>query len=315
MKAIGEIIEKETELLPGVAKPEPQTREQWLEKRRQGIGGSDAAVVLGLNPWKSPLALYCEKAGIVEPDQAESEAIEWGNILEPVVAEKYAVVTGRRIIDAGRFAVRRNPDREFMLATVDRDIPEAEGQDGPGVLEVKTAGIFRREEWQEEPPLQYQVQLQHNLVVTGRLWGSFAVLIGGQRFMWCDVIRNENFCRLLIEKEEEFWDRVRRGDPPPADGSVSSAEVLSRLYPKETGESVALPIEAFDWAAELEAVNATIKDCEGQKKALENKVKEAIGNAERGILPDGSGFTWKTVHRAAHHVEATSYRQLRRVKK
>ena len=206
----------------------------------------DAAAVLGISPWKSAFALWSEKCGLVsEPNLDELEYIEWGQVLEEPIAKKYVQVTGRTLIDHGRFNIQKHQDRPWMHCTIDREIAFNEGEPPAfilpdrvsGDLSIKNVGFFKAGEWEEEPPLQYQIQLQHELAVTGLQWGSFAVLIGGQKFAWLDMPRNERFISMLIEKEEEFWHRVIKGEPPLADASDSTKEVLLRLYPKDTGES------------------------------------------------------------------------------
>jgi len=310
MRNDGTLTVEKVERSPG---PELQA---WLAERREGIGGSDVAAVLGLSPWKSALALWAEKCGPVDqPNLDEIEYIEWGKILEEPIARRYVRETGRTLIDHGRFNIQFTPLHPCMHCTIDREIMPADGlMSGPGDLSIKNAGEFKLKDWEEEPPLPYQVQLQHELCVTGMQWGSFAVLIGGNKFRWMDVPRNDKFIRYLIEKEEEFWDLVRRGDPPAADASDSTKEILLRLYPKDTGESKALPVEASDWAEQIRAAKAEIKRAEGLKQEFENKIKAAIGEANIGILPDGSGFSWKSQHRDSYVVAASDFRVLREIK-
>jgi putative phage-type endonuclease len=294
---------------------EEEERQRWLEDRRQGIGGSDAPVILGLSPWKSPLALWAEKTGLVEPeDISEKEYVEWGNILEEPIARKYVQVTGRILIDYGRYYRFQNASMLHMICTIDREIIPTPFRPDPGILSIKTAAAFKSGEWEEEPPLMYQVQIQHELCVTGREWGSFAVLIGGQKFRWCDVERNERFCSYLIEKEAIFWDGVIRGIPPQVDASDSSRETLLRMYPKDSGESIALPPEAIAWDEMLIFARAEIKSAEKRKQEAENKIKAAIGNASIGMLPGSGAYSWKAGPRAGYSVEASIVRTLRRIK-
>ncbi len=113
--------------------------------------------------------------------------MEWGKRLEAPIGEKYAQVTGRVVARAPEL-VRVHPLLPCMLGTVDFDVIDPKR--GPGILEVKTLGLHRADEWCDEPPVHYAVQLQHYMAVTGAQWGSFAALIGGQRFVWKDVERN-----------------------------------------------------------------------------------------------------------------------------
>jgi putative phage-type endonuclease len=318
---MGSIAAEVLEMLPD--------RREWLQQRRNGIGGSDAAAVLGLSPWKSPLTLWSEKCGLVsEPNLDELEFIEWGQVLEEPIARKYEQVTGRSLFDHGRFAIRQSECYPFMHCTIDREVcannygnPKDPDSGKPpvfalgiGDLSIKNTGAFKAKDWEEEPPLPYQVQLQHELAVTGLQWGSFAVLIGGQKFKWCDWARNDKFISYLIEKEEEFWNRVMRGIPPEVDASDSTKEVLLRLYPKDTGESKALPNEFAELRDLRNEFKATIKEMEGWVQGIDNQIKAAIGEVTIGLLPDGSGFSWKAQHRDSFIVQACDYRILREIK-
>lgn len=297
--------------------PEIDNRQAWLKARRSGLGGSDAAAVLGLSPWKSPLALWSEKCGLVEqPNLDELEYIEWGNVLEEPIAKKYVQVTGRTLIDHGRFAIRHHPEKSFMHCTIDREIePSPEDKITiPGDLSIKNVGAFKAKDWESEAPLLYQVQLQHELSVTGLQWGSFAVLIGGQKFAWLDTPRNDRFISHLVEKEEEFWDMVQRGNPPEADASDSTKEVLLRLYPKDTGDSKALPDDFAAFAERRRALKEQAKAIEAELQGIDNQIKAVIGAATIGLLPDGSGYSWKSQHRDTYTVAASDYRVLREIK-
>jgi putative phage-type endonuclease len=109
---------------------------RWLAERRRGIGSSDAAAILGVNPYKSAYAVWAEKTGLVGPDwEPPSEAALWGNLLEPLIAEQYALRTGRQLKDYGRHFVQRNPKYPFALA-IDREILPVDAR-GHGVLEIK----------------------------------------------------------------------------------------------------------------------------------------------------------------------------------
>src|SRR5262245_2757565 len=288
-------------------------RSEWLVARRKGIGGSDAAAVLGLSPWKSALELYTEKLGMGEPEYDEPEYIYWGKVLEPVIADRYAKETGRTLEDPGSFLLQWSTEYPFMFCTVDRFI-EAPQKPGRGVLEIKTAAGFKRKDWLADPPLEYLIQLQHNMIVTGCEWGSFAVLIGGNDFAWCDQDRNDRFCQYLRDQEGEFWTRVPRQEEPPTGNPPESCyEALQRLYPRDTGETVTLSGDLIHLVDRIEELKATRKDADMTIKKLENKLRAAIGDATFGVLPNGVSFSLKLVKRSGYTVDATEFRQLRRM--
>ncbi len=253
----------------------------WLQERRSGIGASESAAIFGVHPYKSPYALWADKTGHSKRSDFTSEAAEWGNELEPVVASKYARVTGRELVDHGRFKIFRSATHPYMTATLDREIKPVDGTTTNfGVLEVKTAAASKETEWSEgEQPISYQVQIQHQMFVTGAQWGSFAVLIGGQKFRWYDIKRNDEFISLLVAKCEAFWGLVERKGAPSVDGHRATLDALKGMFPSENGEAVAMPPESLDWAEDMAAADALLKVAYDKKNSAAAKLQQAIGNA------------------------------------
>lgn len=291
-------------------------RNSWLSARRTGIGGSDTAAALGVNPWKSPSELWAEKTGMVEPDDlSEVEAVEWGLRLERPVGEGYASRTGREVAFSPPNSFRRHDNCDFLFAS-----PDAFQIDRPndplgldlGDLQIKTASAFKASDFKDDFPLYYQVQVQTELAVTGLDWGTLAVLLGGQKLMWFDVERNDDFIAVMIERLAEFWKLVETKTPPPVDGSEATARALSKLYPRERGDEVFLPTEAADWDVELAYIREKTSELEAREKLLKNQLKALIGNASYGVLPNGYRWAWKMRHRSA--TGPCDYRELRRVK-
>lgn len=295
----------------------PTARELWLAERNTGIGGSDAASVMGCNPWKSLFALWAQKTGMAPSDEPESEAAEWGKRLEPVIAAKYSEVTKREVTLYGAELPKliRHRSIPFMLGSLDADVRDRErhADHGDGILEIKTTGIHRADDWEEAAPLYYQVQVQHYLAVTDRLWASFAVLIGGQRFKWYDVERNDTFIAALEERCRWFWGMVERNEAPEPDGHPSTAAALKTLYPADSGETVDLGGPAIEWVAELEAAKAALDAAETRKREIENRIRSAMGAATYGVVPGLGRFSLKLQTREARvqEVKATSFRPLR----
>lgn len=289
-------------------------REAWLAARQLGLGSSDAPTIMGCNPYQSPYSLWAIKCGLITPDNLDdNEKVYFGNLLEPIICDEYGRRTGRTLVDHGRYTQQIHPDMEWMTATLDREIVAEPSQDRPtGALEVKSTSAYLSRQWDEEPPLMAQVQLQHALAVTGWRWGSVAGLIGGQRFLYQDIQRNSEFIQLLIDKEGEFMELVRRGVPPEVDASDSTAETLRDLYPKDVGKTINLPGIAVEWDEELTQVKANLKTFEAIKQGLENKIKAELQDATTGVLDNGISYHYKTQDRAAYAVEAKSFRVLRR---
>lgn len=265
-------------------------RATWLEFRRKGIGGSDAAAIAGLNKWKSPVAVWLEKTGQIEPEEA-GEAALWGQKLEDVVARHFAEVTGLKV--QRRNAILQHPDHLFMLANLDRVIVDKEN--GWGVLEIKTTSAYRKDAWEDDRvPDEYMLQVQHYLAVCGYQYAYIAVLIGGQTYKHQYIPRDEEIISYLIQIESDFWKLVESGTPPEMDGSEASSEVLGLLYPESNGCKVQLPLNAEALIEEFEEAQSQETIWAEKKNLATNKLKELLGENEIGIIGDRK-VAWKTV--------------------
>ena len=155
------------------------TQEDWQRYRetQKGIGGSDVATILGLNPYKSAFALWLEKTGQVKPDQIDNEYIEWGNILEPVIRDKFKKETGFKVYQ-NNFVIQHDT-HEFMIANIDGEVKDP-SEDGRGILEIKTASERMKPLWVDGPPLY---------VTNATLYGNFRLSL----WLFCGANRWKSF--------------------------------------------------------------------------------------------------------------------------
>lgn len=292
-----------------------ETEEAWLEGRRKSIGASEAPAVLGISRWKTPLALYCEKVGLVPPpDLSDNEAVEWGLRLEPLIAEKYTDETGRELQNPGQWTIHEADDHSFLTASLDRIILPSNGKP-QGVLEIKTTSEYLKGDWAEGVPLAYQVQNQQQMLCAELTWGSFAALIGGQSFRWGDTERDDRFLRELVEAIKRFWyDHVLAERPPQA--GAGDHDLLAELFPREEPEkAIALSRDALDWSLRLADLAEAIKQAKAEEKALKAKLKQQMEDAEVGVLPEEAGqWRWKEQSKKEHVVKAWTGRVLTRGK-
>lgn len=304
---------------PGSSITPANQRAVWLQERKTGIGASDAAAVFGLSPYKSPLALYFEKRGEVEMPESEREALYWGRVLQSPIARRYEYETDREIEEPDQFAILRHPTHPFMLATLDATAmaksPTAKQPPagGRGVVEIKNAGFFKKEEWRDEPPLAFQIQAQHQMFVAGAEWASLAALVGGVEFFWADIARHNGFINVLLNKVGEFWSRVQSGTPPEADGTESTRQLLKQLYPRDNGEIITLESKWANVDDELVRIKIDQKKYQERRDKLENELKLAIGTATAAQI-DGSTavYTHKWQERREFTTPASAFRVLRR---
>ena len=277
--------------------PEPivMTREEWLAHRMTGIGASEIPSILGVNPYKSRFALWAEKTGKTPPVEV-SIPMEVGIALEPLVAKFYQKSTGRHIEDPGDCTIWQHPELPCLFCTPDRIVTREDGVIGP--LELKTTGEFRAKEWASgEPPLDNQCQHQAQMAVLGCEWGSLAGLVGSREFHHFDIDRNDRFIAVMLSKVEEFWDRVLNDDPPPVDGSESTAQALKALYPQSNGEMVELDAYLLAVVEQWEAAKAEEKDAVARKDEAKAVLIQAIGDADGGTIGQGVTLTNKSQSR------------------
>ncbi|MGB9845876.1 MAG: YqaJ viral recombinase family protein [Desulfotomaculales bacterium] len=272
------------------------TREEWLELRRQGIGGSDAPAIAGLSPFRSAISVYLEKIGAVSADELagdeQKEEMYWGTRLEDIVAEEFSARTGLELIRPS--AIFCHPDHPFMIANIDRIITDP--ANGYGVLEIKTTNPFNEAAWEDGIPEHVIIQVQHYLAVTGYKYGYAAVLIGGQKYLHKLIPRDDEVINYLIEIERKFWQMVEDRTPPPLDGSEDASNILKLLYPvADPGSKILLPPEAEDLIREYEEAKAQEKAAGERKEAAANRLKALLGTNEAGIAGRRI-VTWKTVN-------------------
>lgn len=264
-------------------------REDWLEVRKRGIGGSDAAAAVGLNPYKSQIELWLEKTGrdadLPKPDPNNTrEPVYWGTLLEPIVAAAYTQQTGHRVRRVN--AVLQHATHPFMLANLDREVI---GVPGVQILECKTAGEFGARHWQDGVPEYVQLQVMHQLAVTGKQAADIAVLLCGQALEVHRIERDDVLIAQLIELEGQFWHHVETDTPPPGDGSESADRALRCLYPRDTGATVDFSEDRqlSGTFADLVAVRGQIESLEQAAAKLKQGIQQAMGDASRALFETG----------------------------
>ena len=261
-------------------------RGQWLEVRKGGVGSSDAAAAVGLSPYKSRLELWLEKTGRAaanDDHQGMDDPRFWGTLLEPYVAVAYQQKTDHKVRKVN--AVLQHPTFPFMLANIDREVV---GSADVQILECKTAGEFGSRLWRDGVPEYVQLQVQHQLAVTGKGAADVAVLLCGQKLEVHRIERDEEVISRLVVLESQFWEYVVTDTPPPADGSESAARALRHLY---QGNDTTLDFtgnaelgNTFDALADLDQeIAAKERDAERLKQAIQ----QAMGDASKAAFANG----------------------------
>lgn len=270
------------------------SRDDWLDVRKRGIGSSDSSAAIGLNPYKSQLELWLEKTNrdqhLAKPNPDDDTApVFWGVVLEPIVASQYQRRSGNKVRKVN--AVLQHPDIPWMLANIDREVI---GSTEVQILECKTAGINGARLWRDGVPRYVEVQVMHQLAVTGKQAADVAVLLGGQRLEVYRIERDELLIKHLIELERQFWHYVETDTPPPADGSESAERALRLLYPEDDGEELDLSQDPAlnEVFFNLKQIRHTQAELNQRESELKQQLQQAIGSASKAVFADGS-VTWR----------------------
>jgi putative phage-type endonuclease len=272
------------------------SRDEWLKVRKKGIGSSDAATAIGMNPYQSQLELWMVKtgrdAGLPKPNSDDPKSpVYWGHVLEPIVAEQYSQQTGRKVRRVNAVLQHSDPDKHWMLANLDYSVALDEEVQ---ILECKTAGEFGSRLWKEGVPDYIQCQVQHQLAVTGKQAADVCVLLCGQELKIYRVERNDELIDALTALEREFWTFVETDTPPPADGTDSADRALRHLYPVDQGETLDFSqskelSQAFD---ELLAIRSEMETLKSTESHLKQRIQSQMGEASKATFPSGS-VSWK----------------------
>ena len=251
------------------------SRDEWLEHRRKSIGGSDASAILGMNPYSSPYTVWADKLGKL-PEKEDNEPMRLGRDLEDYVAQRFTEATGKKVRRENNILI--NPDYPFAHANVDRMIV---GEDAG--FEAKTTSALNVKRFKNgEFPDTYYAQCVHYLAITGCKRWYLGVLILGVGFEWFVIERDEGEINALMKSEADFWEYVKTQTPPLADGSDSTTNTITAIYPESNGEEVSLMAYESDLKQYM-TFCSLIKDVEKQRDEIGNRIKAYMGEAAKGV--------------------------------
>tara|TARA_R100000278_G_scaffold47775_1_gene41279 strand:- start:2820 stop:3746 length:927 start_codon:yes stop_codon:yes gene_type:complete len=283
-----------------VANPSDLTRQEWLQIRRTGLGGSDAGVALGLNPWCSPLQLYLEKKKDISLNP-KSNAITIGNDLEPYVISQAQVLRPGYVERLSSLPMLKHPHHEFMLATPDSGASSK--KHGAGIVEAKTAlSIYGAKAWSDRTaPAHYRAQCLHYMAVTDRRWCVIVCLAAGPVWHSEVILWDDDEISELIEAEEKLWSAIQNDDfSYLIDGSDSTKNALNLMHPEADEDLCELDLRGNRQAQQMLQQYVTSKRFEKaateDKKEAENSLKKMLGDHEVAWC-DGMKIQWKNTAR------------------
>lgn len=288
------------------------SRSKWLDYRRKGIGGSDAAAVYGVSPWKTGRDLYYEKIGKepVREDESNWVALEYGHRLEDLVAKIFTFKTGIPAFeDRAMYAHGLFP---FMLADVDFLITLPDGS--TGILECKTTAMSNKEQWEDGAvPFHYELQVRHYMAVMNLDVAYIACLYGNNdaSFVYQRIERDLEAEEDLIQREKEFWESyvLPKTEPPyiedvdlvlnslqrymaAADQAVPEV-VLDGKYSSALSEYLQLAQKKSVLAKQVEK----LEQCQ---KALYLPLLELLGSACKGVCTSPTGEIYDVSYKPSY---------------
>ena len=286
------------------------SREDWLRERKNGIGGSDVACVLGLNKYKSAFALYNEKKS-EEIEDFDNEAMRVGRDLEEYVASRFTELSGIKVRHEN--AILINEDFPFIRANVDRLCVGVKAG-----LECKTASTWNAKNFGKgEFPVNYYAQCVAYMAVTGLPDWYLAVLVMGKEFKvykltrdkdcdcpeWCEcaVYVGADEIEALVEACRDFWCEHIEKNVPPAVFNGNDDEAISAACNPDSGQEIDMT-GYLDKLTELTDLKRQIDELNAQKKQLEGEIKMFMGDCGKGYA-DGYKVSFTKQSRTTYDVK------------
>jgi putative phage-type endonuclease len=275
-----------------------RARARWLAARKAGLGASEVAAILGLAPasWGvTPLSIWLDKTNPEVIDGEPTERMQWGLLLEkPILTEftrRHAKALGIKV--TGSPGLLAHEDHPWLMATPDGVGVSVLTAEPECTLEVKSNNHFAlREEWAEGVPLNYQVQKQVQLAVTGLSYGYVIPLFGGNHMPEPFVVEADPVAQgQIIEAAGDWWQRhvVERVMPEPV---VADSSRLDEVWPGDDSTVRVDPsLEQTLREAAWKHAEAIRLEAEYAEAVLAAKV--AMGDAKVAMSTDGVKLaTW-----------------------
>lgn len=249
-------------------------------ERNSFIGGSDAGAILGVNPWKSPLKLWAEKTGLIEPDDlSQNEAVQFGIAFENAVCAYTKQKFGVQICV---YPHEVHPDFEYIQGHLD-----GVSIDPPFIAEIKTAGEYTKgfgEEGTDQIPETYQAQAHHYLNLCPEYPEVRFFVLHGRKLKQYVVKRDEEIGKILLKKEIAFWTHnVINRIPPPA----QTESDLDILFPSAIEKSVEISQKIKENLLRYRDLKTEGKLLEKKIETYELEIKKFMG--ENSLLVDSEG--------------------------
>jgi putative phage-type endonuclease len=266
---------------------EIKNEQQWLQERTKDITSTEVSALYDLSPYKTAFELYHEKKDGQVIRIPDNPRMKWGRRFEGPIAHGVAEDQGW---DIRKFNVYMRDVEAKIGSSFDFQIDSK--SDGPGIMEIKNVAElqYKRAWLEDEAPEHIEMQIQHQMEVSGYKWTALVAMVGGNNPKIIYRNYDPDVGKSIRAKVEAFWAMVAAGTPPPADYS-KDADIISQLYSQvNNGEILDAKgdenIERL--VLQYQASGKQIDELENLRKAYKAQLLERIGNAEKVIAPWGS---------------------------
>ena len=264
-------------------------KESWLRYRKQGIGGSDAGAVCGVNPYRTAIQVYYDKTSDTI-EEFDNEAMRQGRELEEYVARRFCEASGKKVRRAN--AMFYDEKNSFMLADVDRMIV---GENAG--LECKTASPYMADHWRDDNiPLSYLIQCYHYMSVCNADAWYIAVVIYGKAFKYYRIERDDEAIELIIRIEKDFWyNHIIPKVLPDPDGSKTADSAIAEHF--KVSQNITIPLSGFnDRLQRRQELIKVMDHMEREKRQIDQELKLYLGDAEVAEN-DQYRVSWRNISR------------------
>lgn len=296
------------------------TREQWAEQRRNHLGASECAAVLGVDPNYGALSVWEKK--VTGYSMEDNKVLRHGRLMEEPIAQFFAEDSGRRVEDPGSTLYQYHLKYPWLAATLDRyewgsDAFPAPA-DGKGALEIKNIDIpgMSPDEWHPHSDELFKWVIQNQIqMACARLdWGTICGKFPYYDVCWFDHVRNDEFLEAIYPILADFWECVVSRTPPPVDTLPGTLAVCKRIWKKEEGTTIPLGYDDMVLINEWEKAKQQARKHDKEAKKLETKIRYMMKDNTFGTLPDGTVLSSKITKRKGHVVEPSEFKVLRRTR-
>ena len=278
--------------------------QDWVDQRKNYIGGSDVAAILGVSAYATPLQVWMRKKGLIPPVD-QTPIMEFGHVFEPVMADYFTEKTGLKVRNINK--TFKSAQYDFLRANIDRQIV-SNGDQGTGVLELKTTTSYRLKNLDTPYPEEWDYQIQHYLGITGYQY-AYLMIYERDTCTFHEPVcikRNDRWIRQTTERLVEWWQKHMLGyghRPKPING-----EDMLLLYPDSKDGSVveATPTH-YEKYTKLLQVRSRMEELAVVEEYLKNYFKDTLKDAERMVVAGRTMLSWKSTQ--SNRFDTTAFRK------